>query len=124
MLTLLTQTTLAILNDISCSEPSSRSLPQTLFSHSLSELLDKLEQGELITLFAGKERGQLISYQLARPLSEISLLDVLEATGEHLNCNHVASDEMYQRYGLVARKLGVINQLTRSYLSDIKVVDL
>ena len=51
MLTLLTQTTLAILNDISCVAESSRSLSQTLLSHSVSELLDKLEQGELITRY-------------------------------------------------------------------------
>ena len=54
----------------------------------------------------------------------ISLLDILEATGEHLNCNHPATEDFYLRYGNTAKKLGVVNHMTRLYLEEIKLNDL
>ena len=66
----------------------------------------------------------LSSYELARPYSSISLLDVLEVLDEHLNCNHPTREEMYAQYRLAANRLGIINHMTRLYLSEIKLFDL
>lgn len=63
------------------------------------------------------------SYKLCRPLCEISLLEVLEAINGHLNCNHPTSEAFYTRYGKMAQKLGVVNYITRLYLSEIKLID-
>lgn len=124
MLTPLTQTALAVLNDISCGEISPRSTQYAFFSHDLETLLLKLESAGLIHLTADKCRKDIFSFTLPRPRGEISLLDVLEATGEHLNCNQEANEELYRHYGQAAQKLGVVNHMTRLYLSEIKLVDL
>lgn len=125
MLTNLTQTALGVLNDISFGETVSEVRPYTLCpSLSLPDLLGKLESAGLIRLVPGQKRGKTRSYKLSRPATAITLLDVLEATGEHLNCNHETCEELYQHYGYAARKLGIINQMTRTYLTEIKLADL
>ena len=126
MLTPATQTALAVLNDISTGTISTCSPCYDLFPTTVGELLLKLEAGGLIQLKEGKDHNSLspLSYRLTRPALEISLLDVLEATGEHLNCNHPTSEKIYLRHGRAAHKLGIINQITRSYLEEIKLVDL
>ena len=90
----------------------------------VSELLEQLEMGKIIRLIPGKEKGKITSYELTRPSVNISLLDILEATGEHLNCNHPATEDFYLRYGNTAKKLGVVNHMTRLYLEEIKLNDL
>lgn len=55
---------------------------------------------------------------------EISLLDILEATGEHLNCNSPITERFYAQYGRAAQKLGIVNQITRIYLKEITLTDL
>ena len=55
---------------------------------------------------------------------EISLLDILEATGEHLNCNRPITEQFYAQYGRAAQKLGIINQIARIYLREITLTDL
>lgn len=122
MLTLLTQESLAILHDIAVAmeEHTPKYHPDET---EVAYLLDKLEKGGLIRLGKGKPKEKISSYTLTRSLGQISLLSVLEATGEHLNCNRPTSEEFYNRYGRVAQKLGVVNQLTRSFLADIKLTD-
>ena len=90
----------------------------------LSEILDKLESAELIRKKDESPGYQINSYELTRSMSEISLLDVLEATGEHLNCNYPTTEDFYSRFGRAAQKLGVVNQMTRLYLKEIKLVEL
>lgn len=125
MLTNLTQTAIGVLYDISFGEITTEVRPYTLCpSHSLSDLLDLLESAGLIRLVAGQKRGKPRSYRLTRPATAITLLNVLEATGEHLDCNHDTCEELYQHYGYAARKLGIINQMTRTYLAEIKLADL
>lgn len=63
-------------------------------------------------------------YELARKVQEVSLLQILEATSEHLNCNNETSEDLYIYYQLAASKLGIINYMTRLYLSEIKLSDL
>lgn len=62
-------------------------------------------------------------YKLARPLSEISLLEVLEATGEPFNCSRPTKEALYFRNRRVARKLGVLNDTVRIFCMDIKLSD-
>lgn len=64
-----------------------------------------------------------IAYALCRPLHDISLLDVLQVTDGHLDCNAPTTEEFYSRYGKVAQKLGVVNYMTRLYLSEIRITD-
>ena len=66
----------------------------------------------------------IYSYELVRPYTSISLLDILETLEEHLNCNYPTSEEMYQQYRAAANRLGIINHMTRIYLSEIKLNDL
>ena len=103
MLTRLTQTALAVWNDIACMDISLRRAHY---------------------LLPGRLQGEILADELTRPASDISLLDVFKATGEHLNCNHEVHEEMYHRYGVAAHKLGVVNHMTRQYLSEIKLTDL
>lgn len=41
-----------------------------------------------------------------------------------LSRTHVTSEEMYQQYRAAANRLGIINHMTRIYLSEIKLNDL
>lgn len=124
MLTSLTQTAIAILGDIADGGTANRVGSHALSPSSLSSLLSKLEYGKLIRLKSPAcDAGSLSSYELARAYAGISLLDVLEATGEHLNCNQPTKEELYLRFRGAANRLGVINQMTRIYLSEIKMTD-
>lgn len=124
MLTPFTQTALAVLNDIACGEISTRSTQYALFPHALSELLVKLESYGIIQLIPGQPRNEVLSYKLCHKPQQITLLDILQAIGEHLNCNQETCEEMYLHYGVAARKLGVVNRITRQYLEEIKLTDL
>ena len=124
MLTPLTQTAISILHEIAYKDSCSSSSDYALFQNTVSELLARLEAGGLIRCTDTEHRDLLTSYELARPCYRISLLDLLVATGEHLNCNHPTSEALYQRYRGAAAKLGVINHVTRVYLSEVKLNDL
>lgn len=100
-------------------------MPQyILFINTVAELLQKLENGGLIRCTNADRREELSSYELTRPCHQTTLLELLEITGEHLNCNHPTNEVLYIRYRGAASKLGVINQMTRTYLSDIRLSDL
>ena len=76
-------------------------------------------------IYAGGDTARSIrSYSPARESSDVSLLDILEATGEHLNCNHPTTEEFHMRYGKAAQKLGIVNYITREYLKEIKLFEL
>jgi hypothetical protein len=124
MLTPLTQTAIALLYDISNGGNLCRLQEYSSCQQELPTLLFKLERAGLISLKEGCIPGLMDSYRLSRPGYEISLLDILESIGEHLNCNHPTREEMYSCYRRAANKLGVINHITRIYLSDIRLVDL
>lgn len=124
MLTPLTQTAIFLLHDIANGGDANNLPHYNLFINTVSELLQKLETNGLIRCRDAENRERLISYELIRPCYQISLLEVLEATGEHLNCNHPTNEALYTRYRGAANKLGVINHMTRIYLSEIKLNDL
>lgn len=124
MLTLKTQKVLAILHDIAM-DCNTRTKNTKLEKEETLQLLLELEEINLIHL---TNKNELIkgvsSFQVSRPLSDLSLLTVLEGIHEYLDCNSTITAEFYNRYGTVARKLGVINRMTRIYLDEIKVGDL
>lgn len=124
MLTPLTQTAISMLQDIANGGTSDNLPHYALFMNTVSELLGKLEAGGLIRCKNTANRELLSSYELTRPSYQISLLELLELIGEHLNCNHPTNEMLYTRYRGAAAKLGVINQMTRVYLTDIKLNDL
>lgn len=124
MLTPLTQTAIALLYDISNGGVPCRLQESSSHHQELPALFFKLERSGLIYLKEGCSPGLMDSYRLSRPGYEISLLDILESIGEHLNCNYPTREEMYSCYRRAANKLGVINHITRIYLSDIRLVDL
>ena len=114
MLSIRTQTAIAVLQDLSF-DTVLQTANFLLSEGEWKDLFDKLEAGRLIRRLPNKEPGILSSYELSRPLSDISLLDVLEATNEPIRCN------MYHRQ--IANKIGVFNQVARTFLADIKIAD-
>lgn len=124
MLSSLTETAIALLYDISNGGIPCYLLDFADYNLTLPTLLHKLHESGLIRLKEGSTQGLISSYSLSRPSYKITLLDILEALDEHLNCNHPAYEEMYHRYRRAANKLGIINHMTRIYLSDIRLTDL
>lgn len=121
MFTLLTLSAVSVLHAISAAEmrkSDSLSSPETC------ALLDRLTSGGFIRLTPGKAYGYLTSYSLVLPLEHISLLSLLESLGESLNNVHYIDSNFYLHYGLAARKLGVISQVTRTCLSEINVSEI
>lgn len=104
MLTIQTQVAITILHSISSSQEP-YSLGRLFSTNIVSELLEQLEVGKIIRLIPGNDSGCITSYELTRSVVDISLLDILEATGEHLNCNHPTTEEFYMRYANAAKSL-------------------
>ena len=128
MITPKTQAAIELLNEICNGEETSRQQDYALSREERRALLHRLTTAGLIRN-ADRDNPQDIhrdihSYVPARKPADISLLDILEATGEHLNCNHPTTEEFYSRYGKAALRLGVVNQITRTYLQEIRLTDL
>lgn len=128
MITPKTQAAIELLNEICNGEGTSRQQDYALSQEERQALLHRLTTAGLIRK-AGRDNPQDIhwdthSYLPAKKPADISLLDILEATGEHLNCNHPTTEGFYSRYGKAALKLGVVNQITRTYLQEIRLTDL
>ena len=134
MLSPLTQIAITLLHDIAMHEPH-EAIGHCTSPEELRYIYTRLEQkGMICRNEKEKEKSKTTedtdadtyttcSYKLCRPLCEISLLEVLEAIDGHLNCNHPTTEAFYTRYGKVAQKLGVVNYITRLYLSEIKLID-
>lgn len=130
MLPPLTKKTIALLHHIAQGKPC-RATDYRISPEELRRICTLLEQKGLIchaadadvSVDADADADVCLSYTLCRPLCDISLLDVLQVTDGHLNCNVPTTEEFYSRYGKVAQKLGVVNYMTRLYLSEIKLTD-
>ncbi|EIK40206.1 hypothetical protein HMPREF1055_00942 [Bacteroides fragilis CL07T00C01] len=131
MLSICTQTAIAVLQDIH-SRDCLRSVNFLLTEEEFNTLLCKLETSGLIRSLPDRAvttpsnvacKG-LLRYQLSRPLHEFTLLDVLQALNEPINCNQPTPESYYLQHGAVASKIGVLNQVTRTFLSEIKLIDL
>ena len=124
MITPKTQAAIAVLNHIYAGEEDLCPDRYGLAEEERRVLLSQLTDAGLITPTDRGNPKKEPSYIPARKAGEVSLLDILEATGEHLNCNHSTTEKFYMRYGKAAQKLGVVNQMTRTYLKEIKLYDL
>lgn len=141
MLSPLTQKTIALLHQIAQGEPCPKTACK-IPPEELRHICALLEQKGLIrpaatdagthtdtdldTRIAAPDTriaDPSVAYALCRPLHDISLLDVLQVTDGHLDCNAPTTEEFYSRYGKVAQKLGVVNYMTRLYLSEIRITD-
>lgn len=120
MLTPLTQKAIAVLHDIALKENNAAD-KYDMSPDELAMLLARLESKMLIYRIPEGAVNEESSYRMCRPLSQMSLLDVLEALNENLNCNRPTTEEFYTNYGRVAQKLGVVNHMTRLYLEEIKL---
>lgn len=122
ILTQFTQTAIAVLHDI-----SSGSIQQTsnvsLSMEEWKDLFHKLETGGLIRRLSDKEEGVLTSYELLQPFHELTVLDLLIAINEPLNCARPVTEGSYSLHRIAAQKLGVLSQVIRMFLSDIKICD-
>lgn len=122
MLTQLTQKAIAVLHGVA-SPHSGVAENNEISPDEQVVILARLEYKGLIQRTAGAEIQDISCYKLCRPLVQMSLLDVIEAMNDHLNCNYPTTEEFYLRYGKVAQKLGVVNHLTRLYLSEINLME-
>jgi len=124
MITPRTQAAIAVLNDIYAGADTARTDACHLTEQDLNSLLSKLLRAGLIKLSDEGDPRNIQAYSPVRESSDVSLLDILEATGEHLNCNHPTAEEFHMRYGRAAQKLGIVNYITREYLKEIKLFEL
>lgn len=122
MLSIRTQTAIAVLHDIALGNDL-QSANFLLSEVEWKELFDKLEQGQLIRLLPDRESGRLSSYVMRRPLPEVSLLDVLQALNEPIRCNMPTPEEFYIQHSQIANKVGIFNEVARTFLADIKIAD-
>lgn len=122
MLSIRTQTAIAVLHDIALGSDL-QSANYLLSEREWKELFDKLDQSLLICLLPDKESGKLPSYALRRPLPEVSLLDALQALNEPIRCNMPTPEEFYIQHGQIANKIGIFNEVARTFLADIKIAD-
>ena len=99
MLTELTQTAIAVLCDISAGSHPYRTAQLHIDPEYLIGILTKLETGGLVRHRDTSFAETLSSYELVRPYT-------------------------YQQYRAAANRLGIINHMTRIYLSEIKLNDL
>lgn len=124
MITLKTQAAIAVLDNIYAGEEASNTDKYEISEDDRYTLLSKLKTAGIIRLVDSEKPKDIQSYRLNRKVMDISLLDILEATDEHLNCNHPTTEIFYSKYGNAAKKLGIVNQITRTYLKEIKLFDL
>ena len=124
MITSKTQAAIAELNDLYAGGEVIRADACQLTEQDMDILLSKLLSAGLIKLSDKGDSRDIQVYSPARDSSDVSLLDILEATGEHLDCNHPTTEEFHMRYGKAAQKLGIVNYITREYLKEIKLFEL
>lgn len=122
MLTLFTQVSIALLQDIS-SGTNGQSAQVFLPKELRLSLLGQLVNGKLIRCCITEKKDELSSYQLCRPLDVISLLDILEALKEPINCTQTNQDWLQTSYPIAVQKLGTLNHLMRRFCSEIKLSD-
>ncbi|WP_291587630.1 hypothetical protein [Bacteroides sp.] len=85
--------------------------------------LMQLEKANLIRHIPNTTGHSLDTYELVKPYFEITLYDLISATGEgiHIRTDDEAFPLPYNT--LISRKLSVMNYMIRHYLSEISVAD-
>lgn len=104
VLTQLTQTAIAILNDITL-QSDTQSANISLSSEVWKELFRKLESGGLVRRLPGKEEFVLSSYEICRSIQKLSLLELLAIIDEPLHFERQVSETSYFHHGEGAKKL-------------------
>ena len=88
-------------------------------------LLEKFCESGLVRLRADNcTDSGLDSYELSQPLNQISLCDILIITGEGFKITVENTENIYTCYGVVGRRLEILNQLACYYLSQIHLTDI
>lgn len=89
----------------------------------LGKILVQLEKANLIRHISGVTGHTLDTYELVKPYFDITLLDILSATGDgiHIRTDDESSPLPY--HTSTSRKLSVINYMIRYYLSEIFIAD-
>lgn len=89
----------------------------------LDRSLMQLEKANIIRHISGATGYTLDVYELSRPYFEITLLDILYATGEgiHIRTDDKSSPLPYNTP--TSRKLSIVNYMIRYYLSEISITD-
>lgn len=64
------------------------------------------------------------SYELCYPIYQISLCDILVATGGGIELSMENTEDIYNNYGMAGKRLGVLNQMACRYLSEIHLTDV
>lgn len=122
MLTLKTRFTLAVIHDIY--QPNYRYYDKYCFpSNEFLHILGQLQSAGLIKKLPDHAAGSISSYALIKPYLEITLLDVLTAIDEGLRFNYKTDIDFYEYYGCLARKLAIVNQMTRLYLAEFHIAN-
>ena len=130
MLTNKTQAAIYILHEIGNSSSSSylgREGRGTCNSKCRA-ILDQLKAAGIISLLPEANPNLFQSYKLCKDLSKISLFQVLLAIGEGINLMPPSADEeriyKHYHYGTGASRLGVINQMLRTLLGEVSLLDI
>lgn len=131
MLTIYTQAAIAVLQDIHSGD-CLRSPYFQLTAEEFNNLLCKLEKkgfirpvpDKAITTTSDVAYKELLHFEPTCPLYEFTLLQMLQALNEPINCNRPTPESYYLQHGAVASKIGVLNRVTRVFLSEIKLMDL
>ena len=120
MLTLRTKLALAVLHDIQYKDYQL----STSLNPSPSEVTYLLQKLSKENRPDNQSDSRLESYRLACAYHQINLLSILEALGEGVYFNRPSDEKFYSCYGTTARKLGIVNQMTRLYLMEISIAEL
>lgn len=122
MLDLRTKFILSILYDIHYKE-NEMSNGYDYTEEEFDRSLMQLENANLIRHIPGTTGHSLDTYELARPYFEITLYDLISATGEgiHIRADNETFPLPYNTS--TSRKLSVVNYMIRHYLSEISIAD-
>lgn len=130
MLTEKTQKAIEIIQEIAfCQSQTNPNLQNTYYcTPEYVSLLKQLRQANIIRLLPGKDLDNPLSYELSMELADITLYKLLIAIDEGVKLLSPSADEEHiykcYHYGIGASKLGVVNQMLRTLLCEIYIVDL
>lgn len=124
MFTQLTQTTIAILYDIANGGIPNHSKKYELSIKGFMSIVIKLEQKGLIRLKLESKKELISSYELTYPMNQITLLDILEAIGEEIDCKRFIPEKIYEQAKNETNWPKTIDRIIRAYFEEIKLTDL
>jgi len=124
MLTSNTKKAIALLHDMYYRHGYGKDNLCDFSDSSTQEMLSNLESVGLICLRTDEVANALSSYELCKPLFEITLQDLLAATGEGICPVFKNKEKIYEQYSTAASRLGVLNEVACELLAKIRIIDL